>query len=633
MGLESIMKLKIEKLGPIKDSEIELGDVTLFLGPPNTGKSYTLRAIYAKLFPLDTYVLTHIEKKISKRLVSYLEDSLPEHLSANLYELARTIVKIFVFSTLLYKEKSFEEIEKISIQAIEKAGFKGTVIWQGESLITRIVIPPINVEVSIDILKQVIQEILDEFTSELIPETSSVTLEPVELTSLDIDIIGKFPEKIDNLTVKRKIITIIEFYELLGYVVNYVLNELIKRYEKSRRISPITLMRYLRYTLRYSSIGAYGEADINTELERLNITSDITIEFRIRFSNISSNRPMLPEIRLEDIDVIVDSVFGQISTNPRIEKRIIGLLESIKSTIAMIITNFAAKSITRYTLRESRINNLGYHSVRFIPFGRIMLVLGLESASRDPVIRSEYLLDFMREFYPIVFESYVYWASRGRGRLLEGKLSENQDKLVNATVPLLEGKLEPDDAGGILYRDWRKSRVDIRMSSALVEEISGLLFALLSVNENAIVLVEEPEAQLHPSAQIVMALFLASLPKLCGCRIVASTHSDLLAITLSQLAVQKPNKKWIIELLYNLLPHIKEVEDMRIYIDTLAEAVAEAVEELDLRIYEFTREGLVKPSKPEDVLGKEVPGISKVIDELTNWSFRLASQRELEKQG
>jgi len=27
------------------------------------------------------------------------------------------------------------------------------------------------------------------------------------------------------------------------------------------------------------------------------------------------------------------------------------------------------------------------------------------------------------------------------------------------------------------------------------------------------------------------------------------------------------------------------------------------------------------------VLGKEVPGISKVIDELTDWAFRLASQR------
>jgi len=58
------MKLRVKELGPIRDSEVELGDVTLFLGPPNTGKSYTLRAIYAKLFPLNDYTLNITEKSI-----------------------------------------------------------------------------------------------------------------------------------------------------------------------------------------------------------------------------------------------------------------------------------------------------------------------------------------------------------------------------------------------------------------------------------------------------------------------------------------------------------------------------------------------------------------------------------------
>ena len=60
-------------------------------------------------------------------------------------------------------------------------------------------------------------------------------------------------------------------------------------------------------------------------------------------------------------------------------------------------------------------------------------------------------------------------------------------------------------------------------------------------------------------------------------------------------------------------------------IDVLAEAVAEVAENLDLRIYEFTREGRAKSVEPEEVLGKEVPGISKVIDELPIGLFRLAS--------
>jgi len=192
---------------------------------------------------------------------------------------------------------------------------------------------------------------------------------------------------------------------------------------------------------------------------------------------------------------------------------------------------------------------------------------------------------------------------------------------LDAAIPLLEGRLISDVTGRLLYRDWRNSVVELQMSSALVEEVSGLILALLSAEENSIILIEEPEAQLHPGAQIVMALFLASIPRLCKCKVVASTHSDLLAITLSQLAVQKPNKEWVKELIRSLLPHVEEG------VDVLANAVAETVRSLDLRIYEFTREGFVKLVKPEDVLSKEVPGISKVIDKLTDWAFRLASYR------
>jgi len=47
------MLLKIGRLGPLKESTIEFGDLTLLMGPPNTGKSYTLKALYVKLFPLD----------------------------------------------------------------------------------------------------------------------------------------------------------------------------------------------------------------------------------------------------------------------------------------------------------------------------------------------------------------------------------------------------------------------------------------------------------------------------------------------------------------------------------------------------------------------------------------------------
>jgi len=43
------IKLHLSNLGPIKHGEIELGDITLFVGKPNTGKSLAMRAIYQHL--------------------------------------------------------------------------------------------------------------------------------------------------------------------------------------------------------------------------------------------------------------------------------------------------------------------------------------------------------------------------------------------------------------------------------------------------------------------------------------------------------------------------------------------------------------------------------------------------------
>ena len=40
------MKLHLLNLGPIKRAEIELGDVTIFIGKPNTGKSLAMREIF-----------------------------------------------------------------------------------------------------------------------------------------------------------------------------------------------------------------------------------------------------------------------------------------------------------------------------------------------------------------------------------------------------------------------------------------------------------------------------------------------------------------------------------------------------------------------------------------------------------
>ena len=62
------MKLSIKNLGPLKDAELELGDITVLLGPPNSGKSYTLKSLYAQLVMLDETARDHIVRDVIKEM-------------------------------------------------------------------------------------------------------------------------------------------------------------------------------------------------------------------------------------------------------------------------------------------------------------------------------------------------------------------------------------------------------------------------------------------------------------------------------------------------------------------------------------------------------------------------------------
>ena len=50
------IEVRIKNLGPVKEADIRIGDVTLFLGYPNVGKSYVLKAIYLTHALLDPSV-------------------------------------------------------------------------------------------------------------------------------------------------------------------------------------------------------------------------------------------------------------------------------------------------------------------------------------------------------------------------------------------------------------------------------------------------------------------------------------------------------------------------------------------------------------------------------------------------
>ena len=53
-------------------------------------------------------------------------------------------------------------------------------------------------------------------------------------------------------------------------------------------------------------------------------------------------------------------------------------------------------------------------------------------------------------------------------------------------------------------------KVDLKYASAMASEVSGILLLSKSM-KNGLLIIEEPESQLHPSSQVIMALTLIVL--------------------------------------------------------------------------------------------------------------------------
>jgi len=617
------MLLKIGRLGPLKESTIEFGDLTLLMGPPNTGKSYTLKALYAKLFPLDEYTSSIFEKSLSSSLKErYLDGVFPRESLSTLGELSGLMAELVVALPLLVEADSSDKIESVLRRIIEKRDFEPRVEISGSAVSITVRTKPISLKLDLDTLGQILRSASYTLAADLLPteDFDSVILEPVDISKVAAGrIIGllryKPPESsTPSIHIGRMLFRLLEeiftlYYE--KYESNLELRRLARTYV-------YIIERALFPGFKGITAEIKPEMEISSSQDGLELTIVPVLLFRFDASTL---RGYLKEVTpKEAVKEVIDKLAKLMASESRLRATIMRRTNAIKDVMLEECSDVISEELYK-ALREYVMSEADLDSLRFIPFGRSTILMEVESSSRDLFYQARYLSQ-LSELYPVVLASYAHWVSRGRGLFIDGRFTEGQKKLVKAATPLLEGALIADASRRLLlYRDWRGSIVEMRMASALVGEVSGILLPLLTVGRRPLILVEEPEAQLHPRAQIIMALFVAALPKLCNCRVVASTHSDLFAVTIAQLAVQKPEKEWIAELVRDLVPHAGEG------VDDLAEAAAESARSIDVRVYEHTEEGSVKQIRLDSILSERVPGISEVVDELISWASRLAAHR------
>jgi len=191
-------------------------------------------------------------------------------------------------------------------------------------------------------------------------------------------------------------------------------------------------------------------------------------------------------------------------------------------------------------------------------------------------------------------------------------LEERKRAFVTSALELLEeevlrGRLEMGEDLSVTYHETGAEKpIDLINASSMVSEVSAIYLLSSKLDKSWWLIIEEPEAHVHPRGQMGLARFMAALARL-GVNVIATTHSDLIALKLAQmvgLADLSPEDRR--KLGYREDEYLKK-------------------EELALYFMEPTEEGSVARKVEVSETGEvsELPTYSKVVEEMYGEAVKL----------
>ena len=132
--------------------------------------------------------------------------------------------------------------------------------------------------------------------------------------------------------------------------------------------------------------------------------------------------------------------------------------------------------------------------------------------------------------------------------MLSEKLARKEVEITYAKPLLEELGYTPEpvyEAGAyaIYVKMWNDVRIPLVKAPSGVRESLTLTLALTSKKAPYIVVVEEPEAHLHPRAQRLLAELIAKVINNLGKTVIITTHSDYLVYSLSNMIAASSRKK------------------------------------------------------------------------------------------
>lgn len=567
---EISMKISIKNLGPLEDAELELGDITVLLGPPNAGKSYTLKSVYTQLMPLDAVARERLFVKTVREL------ELLDHIETFI---RRTVPRCLITVMAVYDYINQDDLNEILGLLKEKFGLDEiSIAEESDGLIIAL---KVTESIDIGVMVDLFRENFSSLTQEILPIRADTKIEIPELSVPKLETffveVLKTPHTWETMSSDEQLGISSVLHVSSGMGSNQNFDITISVETKIPFDSP--LWEQLRW---------YVDRKLPLNKEDASVDSIVNVVIQ-----------KYPRLRLP-LDLSLRSMFGKLFRGE------------------MNFLSYLMKEIGE-VLKSAYEDALNLNSVLIVPFGRSPFVYQLDSIANEPYLWDRFIAMYKNN---IVFYSYLHHLVRGRKILLE---NEPNEKLVELFNSVLQGKLVFDTTVKKLrYQKWGSADVPITLASALAGEIAGILLPLLDIPPSSYLIIEEPEAQLHYSAQIMMALTLAALSTTFNHKIIFSTHSDILAITLAYLKELAYTKEDIGTLINRLLEAQGiALENDRIKV--LAEAVSKA-KELDIRFYYYEpkTDGMVRVIErpPRDIL-MDVPGITMVTDILASWAINL----------
>lgn len=164
----------------------------------------------------------------------------------------------------------------------------------------------------------------------------------------------------------------------------------------------------------------------------------------------------------------------------------------------------------------------------------------LHHASRDELDLHLLLKDVLGSKYAKPIADYIDWLN-DLTNIKKGAEKTKYHDLAEEVKKLIGGKYNIDAEGNITFVPKKKRggpdapKMDLHLSSSTAKSLFGLWFYLeYQAKEHSLLMIDEPELNLHPSNQRLVARLIAKMVNK-GLKIVVSTHSDYFVRELNSL--------------------------------------------------------------------------------------------------